>query len=530
MIHIVFDVVQSHKYKKNVVIFAAMKGNNSIIALALLLCLFSPVSAWSQTGWTLKWNADAHLNAGAGEYLPFWQRAGYDGIMPYTSAAVIAAGADIQYKAVCGIFFETGANLVGQAVTASRWNERGVNGLVDRLYVSAGWRMLHLDVGMKPRVRELGDLSLTGGNIHLSGNARNMPGINAWSDWIYFERGHWIGIRGNFAHYQMIDPRYITDARIHNKSFAFKLALGRKVDFEAGLDHWAQWGGVSPDVGQRPYSWKDYVRIIFAKQGGQDATLSDQLNALGNHLGHEYVRVNWRASAFTMTFQYDMPFEDGYNIIKTEPMPDGVYTLKFSFNDREKLVTDVLYEFASTTWQSGPIHDRPATEEEMTTDYGKYVYWQDPDHYFYGKMVPGGRDDYFNNSEYRSGWTYYGRALGLPLMIPYAPDQDGITYGFVSNRVRAHHVGLKGVVRHIPYTFKATYSSNWGRYLGSGQDFFASHPKQLSLALEVELREQVTNIPLTFAVGAYGDFGQLYDNSVGLSLRVLYGGMKSFKR
>lgn len=510
------------------VIFARMKGNNCLILGAVLCCLLIPFSAWSQTGWKLSWETDAHLNGGTGEYLPFWQRTGYDGIMPYTSAAVIAAGADLQYKAANGIFFETGTNLVGQAYTASPWNRRGVNGIVDRLYMSAGWRMLHLDVGMKPRVRELGDLSLTGGNLHLSGNARNMPGINAWSDWIYFEKGHWVGVRGNFAHYQMIDPRHIADTRIHNKSFAVKLALGRKVDLEAGLDHWAQWGGVSPETGQRPYSWKDYVRIIFAKQGGKDATVSDQMNALGNHLGHEYVRVNWRASSFTMTFQYDIPFEDGYTIIKTEPMPDGVYTLKFSFKDRQKLVTDVLYEFASTTWQSGPIHDRPATEEEMTTDYGKDVYWQNPDHYYYGKIVPGGRDDYFNNSEYRSGWTYYGRAMGLPLMIPRSPDDNGITMGYASNRVRAHHFGVKGMAGPVPYTFKATYSSNWGRYFDDEHGFFSTRPKQLSLALEVELGEQVTNIPLVFAIGAYGDFGKVYNDSAGISLRILYGGSKSF--
>ena len=82
----------------------------------------------------------------------------------------------------------------------------------------------------------------------------------------------------------------------------------------------------------------------------------------------------------------------------------------------------------------------------------------------------------------------------------------------------------------LPYMLKATYTSNWGKYFNDSKSVFNDKPKQLSLALEVELGEQVTNIPLTFAVGAYGDFGQLYDNSAGLSLRVLYGGSKSLKR
>lgn len=507
------------------VIFADMKGFYCLIILALAW-----VNASAQTGWHLRWEADAQLNGGTGDYLPFWQRTGRDGILPYTSAALLEAGMDLNYQAENGIYFGTGANIVGQAISASPWNDRGVKGLVDRLYISAGWEMLHLDVGMKPRERELGELSLTGGNIVFTGNTRNMPGMNAWSDWIYLEKGHWFGIRGNFAHYQMIDPRCITDAMIHNKSFAFKVALGCKVDFEAGLDHWAQWGGVSSTAGQRPSSFKDFLRVMLGKQGGADAALYDQQNALGNHLGREYVRLTWRASAFDMVFQYDMPFEDGGQIIKSQPMPDGVYTLKFSFKDRNRLVTDVLYEFVSTTWQSGPVHDRPATEEEMTKDYGKYVYWQDPNHHFYGRYVPGGLDNYFNNGEYASGWTYFGRPVCLPLMIPYAPGEDGITRGIVSNRVRAHHVGVKGVAWKLPYVLKATYSSNWGRYSDKGQVFFASRPKQLSLALEVELSEQVTNIPVAFMVGAYGDLGKVYQSSAGLSLRVIYGGSRSLKR
>jgi hypothetical protein len=180
-----------------------------------------------------------------------------------------------------------------------------------------------------------------------------------------------------------------------------------------------------------------------------------------------------------------------------------------------------------TTWQGGEIHDRPATEEEMTKEYDKYVYWQDPDHYSYGKIVEGGLDDYFNNGEYRSGWTYFGRTVGLPLMIPRAPEENGITMGYICNRVRAHHIGIQGLAGTVSYSFKATYSSNWGRYSGNETTLFNSRPKQLSLALEVSLSEQVTRIPLTFIIGAYGDFGQVYPDSAGLSLRLIYGGSRS---
>lgn len=477
-------------------------------------------------GWQAEWNISGNLLAGTGECLPFWQRTVEGGIMPYSSSGVVMAGGDFSYQGRRGWTFSAGTNLVGSLASRSPYNQTSVYGMVDRLYASASWKMLHIDAGLKPRLRELGDLSLTGGSIVHSGYSRNLPGVNAWSDWIYFEKGHWVGIRGNLAHYQMLDTRHVSDAYIHNKSLAIKFALGRKVDLEFCLDHWAQWGGASEALGERPASFKDYYRIFFAKQGGEDATLSDQQNALGNHLGREYIRLYWRYSAFDMTLQYDMPFEDGGQIIKTQNIPDGVYSLKFSFKDRDALVTDVLYEYVHTTWQSGDTHDRPATEEEMTRDYDKYVYWQDPEHHYYGRIVEGGLDNYFNNGEYRSGWTYHGRTIGLPLLLPAAPNAEGVTMGIVNNRVRAHHFGIKGMFDTVPYRFRATYSSNWGRY--SKSPAFESRPKQLSLALEVELGEQVTDMPMAVAVGAYADFGKLYKNSAGLTLRMFWRGSHSW--
>lgn len=155
-----------------------------------------------------------------------------------------------------------------------------------------------------------------------------------------------------------------------------------------------------------------------------------------------------------------MPFDDGKNIIQTQTFPDGIWTIDFSFDKRNGIVTDVLYEYIHTTWQSGDTHDRVATHEEMTHDYGKYVYWQDPKHFYYGRIVEGGKDDYFNNGDYKSGWTYFGKTIGMPLIVPAAPDSEGITMGVVNNRIRAHHFGLKGVICKIPYRFRATYSSN----------------------------------------------------------------------
>lgn len=419
----------------------------------------------------------------------------------------------MEYKAHNGIYFQAGTNLVGSLESQNPIHKGRTNGIVDRLYVSGGWKMLHLDVGMKPLRSELGDLSISGGDVLWSGNARNMPGIRGWSDWIYFEKGHWLGFKGDVAHYQTMDTRYVQGTKIHYKSFALKLAAGRKVDLMVGVHHWAQWAGVSPSEGQQPSTFNDFLRVLFVQSGGDDATWSDQQNVLGNHLGREYFRVDWRADRFTMNLQYDMPFEDNGGIKRLQNFPDGVWSLKFSFADRKAFVTDVVGEFINTTWQAGPLHDRPATEEEMKH--------QNPESPWYGIFTLGGCDNYFMNSTYRSGWTYYGRTIGLPLIIANAPDANGVVNGIANNRIRAYHLGIHGnAFKGIPYTLKSTYSSNWGRYNIGEDNFFYTKPWQLSMALEFEFGR--------YAVGAYGDIGKVYQNSAGLTFRVAYKDSKRF--
>ena len=148
---------------------------------------------------------------------------------------------------------------------------------------------------------------------------------------------------------------------------------------------------------------------------------------------------------------------------------------------------------------------------------------QDPNSHFYGRVVLGGLDNYFYNSTYESGWTYHGRIAGLPLILANAPGSDGVVSGIASNRLRGFHLGLAGnAFEGVPYNFKSTFTSNWGKYHISESSFFYTRPWQLSLALELEFGKNITNLPVTLAVGAYGDIGKLYQNSFGLTLRIRY--------
>ena len=327
--------------------------------LLVFIFLLCPVLLFAQN-WNLEWYGSVRGAGSTGRYVPFWARTGEDGVLPVTSSGLASVGADISYADKKGWHFDVGLNLAGAVAKPSQLNLSEVYGMVDRLYVGGGWRMFHLDVGMRPRQRELSDVSVSGGNFMYSRNARNMPGINLRTDWIYFEKGHWFGIKGNISHYQTIDDRYVPKALIHNKSLFAKVSLWSKVELIAGLEHWAQWGGISPMYGKQPISVSNYWKVFVAGKGGEDATLSDQVNVLGNHLGREVLRINWLCPSFTMSLQYDKPFEDGSGM-KYKNAPDGIWSLQFLFNDKDAWVTDIVLEYIGTTWQSGPLHDRPAT-------------------------------------------------------------------------------------------------------------------------------------------------------------------------
>ena len=150
---------------------------------------------------------------------------------------------------------------------------------------------------------------------------------------------------------------------------------------------------------------------------------------------------------------------------------------------------------------------------------------QDPSDPWYGKIVLGGRDNYFGNSPYSSGWTHYGRTLGLPLILPAMPNANGVVPTISNTRIRGHHLALAGIVADtVPYKLKATFTENFGTYFLP----YENRPWQLSMALEADVTERILKQPLTLSLGVYGDVGKLYQNSVGLTLRLTYRGQRIF--
>lgn len=462
------------------------------------------------------WYAEMIGLGSTGRGLPFWSHTNKGGIYPETVGGLVRGGADGSGTFSNGIRFSWGVGLAGYAAargSAQVHNSDGksVRGMVQNLYIGAGWKKLVLEVGIKEREQDFQGLSVTGGNMTLTGNSMSFPGYRLHSDWIEapFARDI-LSFRFGFGDYGLWDNRYVKHTLLHNQALYFKVNITRGLVFTGGLELWSQWGGTSPVYGRQPQSFVDYLRVMVAGSGGEGATKSDQINALGNHLGRELLRLDWEQDRWRLTFQHDIPFEDGSGV-GFQNFPDGVNTLHFSFKDKDRWVSDLLLEFIYTKWQSGTRHDRPATEEELKKNPDKEIY------------IVGGCDNYFNNGEYKSGWTYNGRTIGLPLFVPAAKDADGITRGVANNRIVAWNAGVAGkMFRKIPYTVKITYSKNFGKYRQT-DSFYDSVPRQVSGAFELTLPKRIAGNTTLVSLGLYADKGSIYPDTAGVTIRLGWG-------
>ena len=475
-----------------------------------------------------------------GGSLPFWMTTNQYGLMPENNGALTVLQAHTQYDTSKDFQWRWGVSLAANydsgtsAAAATTGKAADFKLMADELYASAKWKMFSVDLGMKhfdldfygAGTPTLGSMSTTGGHIVWSGNARSMPGyiINLdpvplpWTNkhaWLY----------GSFGDFKTLDNRYVAGALVHRTKVFLKFNIIERLDFHFGFDHYALWAG-KYDKAEMPITLENYLRIVLGMHASSKGSQSDQINVIGDQGGGELLRFDWRGDGWKATFQHDIPYADGSGM-GFQNFPDGVNTLWFGFDDKDRWVSDILYEYQYTMWQSGTRHDRPTTEEERQH--------LDPnDQYHYWRKIIGGGDDYFNNGEYKSGWTYYGRPMGDPLMVPkgtYKQTWTGraMVLGVENNRLKAHHVSIAGkLFKKLPYKLMLTYSKNYGTY-GAPYTGESQWGKDPGTVKETPLHQVsgalLGEIPLRhFAItwGVYADRGQLLEDNFGAQVGLRY--------
>ena len=267
----------------------------------------------------------------------------------------------------------------------------------------------------------------------------------------------------------------------------FKTTISPTFEVITGLDHYAQWGGTSPQYGAQPSSLSDYIKIIFGAEGGDNATANDQGNALGNHIGNYLLQFNYNKENISLAFYYSHPFEDTSGREMTN-WQDGLYGVFVDFKKNKSILNSVLLEFTYTKTMSNI--PRSAS----------------------------GPDNYFNNGIYKSGWTYHGNTIGSPYFTPKPIDDNGITSGVIvgDNRFAAINIGANGFLKSLPYKILLSHTTYYGWF---GQEY-DPNPYQFSGILDLVIPQDIFNLPFDVAACFAFDAGTYRPQNFGAFLSI----------
>ena len=333
--------------------------------------------------------------------------------------------------------------------------------------------------------------TLSIGSLGRSRNAPPMPKIALFTPSYVGVPGtnDWLAVRGYFAHGWFGSDRYVSNALLQDKSLYLRLLRpDHPVQAHAGLLMHTIWGGTHPEIGDLPDGPMTFLRVMGGRAGDVDAPEIEQDGSLGaSAAGYDFGLSFDVADTDVLLSRY-FHHTDRPSLFFRNPW-DGIWGVQIRRPDGQ-LVETLLWNHLRTTRQNAKFDEG----EER------------------------GEDTYYNNSLYRSGWTYEGQVLGSPLLL-----KNNLGPGIANNIVLAHHVGLSGELPgRVDYQLKVTYSRNYGAQrvcanptCGQLEDRRIPRTDQYSAELVVSR----TINALTFQTGIGTDTGALYADRVS----VLFG-------
>jgi hypothetical protein len=305
------------------------------------------------------------------------------------------------------------------------------------LYGRLRYRGLQFTAGWKKRVIGRVDTARSLGGITLSQNATPLPRVSMSTDGYLSVPGtnDFLGVKGYLAHGWMEEDRVVRSPFLHEKyGYLRLLPPDWPVNLHAGLIHHAVWGGTPTEAvaGREEGAFRDgfrqFGRVFFA--------LRDSDERGPDHMGNYDFSVDVAAGPIEGQVYRQFFFEDKPGLWFRNVW-DGLWGVSLQRADGPALVEALLYEHFRFIRQNAK----------------------------YAEGERAGADRNFSQSLYRSGWTYQGRTLGLPLVTPPAntPGVPDDRPGIANSLVVAHHVAVEGTVRPgLSYRLTGTYSENSG--------------------------------------------------------------------
>lgn len=351
--------------------------------------------------------------------LPFWFYSNSGSFKNAETNTALHISTKIKYDISKNHNLELGAGL---------FYRDGVNDEIQRndLYVSYVSPVITATLGSKEVLDEFQGLGVVRNSFLVSGNARALPGIKISLTKPIEIVPSKLYADAAIAHYNLNDDRFVTNTRIHNKTLDVSWNFKPKNTITLGMEHFAQWAGNSPESGVQAAKFSDFVDVFLARRASSQSSTSDQVNALGNSLGYYSLEYTYTDVAGVFRFYHEHPFEDGSGT-GLKNFPDGIWGFYYSLKEEQysSILKGFLLEYVSTVSQSG-------------------------------RTGRSGRDNYFNNGIYRSGWTYEGNTIGLPFIE--VPD---------NNRIEAFHLGVNIGFDKYSSLLKGTYVKSLGTFVNA---------------------------------------------------------------
>ncbi|WP_238974591.1 capsule assembly Wzi family protein [Pelodictyon luteolum] len=351
----------------------AMPGIRTTLILFFLLFIAPLGGSAQQPDLIDRFDITAGTAVSSDDHPPFWMWANRDGIIPDDSGTTSFTRLQLGKEADDYKRFDW---TYGLDVTARTAGDSDV--LFTDAYVGFKFSDLHLTLGRKSEFFGLADSLLTVGPEAYSRNAPPIPKI-ALSTNGFVDVADWLGVNAYFAHGWLGSEQYLPDAYLHEKFLYLKLGStvpDEGINFLAGIHHLAEWGGEG-----QPSGFKDFLRILVGKSGDESATESDQINALGNHLGSIEYALQFKGYSRDWYLYIQTLFEDGSGLRFWYPAD---YLAGLSLINKEP-----------------SDHFRRLNVEYIDTRSG-------------GK-TPTEPDNYFTNGTY-GGWVHEGWGIGHPFI------------------------------------------------------------------------------------------------------------------
>lgn len=322
-----------------------------------------------------------------------------------------------------------------------------------QLYLQADYTIFRLKAGYFYDPIGLNESGLSIGSMMVSRNATPMPRIR-------ISTPEYVSIPGTndilqfnvrYSEGLLESDRVIPDSNLHQKYFYLRYNPDKRISLYGGIVHNLVWGGTD-ETGRRFFSsFRNYIKSVFAIPRDEGPTPAG--NALAAYdFAAEYRFDNYRLKASRLFF-----LEDLISARFRSPW-DGVWGLNISKKKQQGLLHSFHYQHINTKRQDSRADQPP------------------------------GRARYYWNIYYRSGWTYQGAVLGIPLITF---DDEG---NLDNNILVGHHLGFAGDLSEgLEYKALFTYSRNYGNCLDVQPEF--THLSQCLIPADADL-DEIVIVPL----------------------------------